>query len=70
MTKLGLLSGLKYFATFAVYPIGTVVSQISGPVTAAAKVFIAVTSAMFYSSVYGGGLRTSNRRGRSLGKGK
>ena len=69
MIKLGIFSGLKYFASFAVYTIGTVVSQISGPVTAAAKVVIAVTTGMFNSSVYGGAYAQAIVVGEALAKG-
>ena len=45
------------------------VSQISGPVTAAAKVVIAVTTGMFNSSVYGGAYAQAIVVGKALAKG-
>ena len=69
MVKLGMFSGLRSFASFALYAIAIVISQTSGTVTAAANVVIAVSTVMFHASVYGGAYAQALLVGEALGKG-
>ena len=69
MFKLGIYSGLRTFASFAMYAIATVVCQSSGSNTAAANVVIAISTLMLNASVYGGAYAQALIIGEALGKG-